>query len=144
MHPNSHWFVLTALLMHWHACKLACLLHQHMHACLQDCFRLYAYALFIQLILYTVYLIHYWQVPYHTPLRDVIQRTFEIIVHAAPPGVPTVLLFSSASHIGRFRQQGIIVHEPDRLKSAGETQICLFDKTGTLTGSSVSTTTSSV
>ena len=42
--------------------------------------------------------------------------------------------------MGRLRQQGIIMHERDRLKSAGETQICLFDKTGTLTGSSVSIT----
>ena len=109
-----------------------------LQVCLQDCLRLYAYGLVCQLFLLTAYLTCFQRLHRHTAAGDVVKRCFEVILHAAPPGVPAVLMFSGGSKRGALQAQGTTMHAPDLLKAVGETTLVAFDKTGTLTGSAVS------
>ena len=61
-----------------------------------------------------------------------------MVVHAAPPGVPAVMLFCGGTSRGWLDQRGVELLSPDALKISGETEVVAFDKTGTLTGSVVS------
>ena len=106
--------------------------------CLQDCFRIYTFALVIQIGLCIGYLTTYRLKHPHTPVQDVIKRVCEVIIHAAPPGIPTVMIFCGGSSRGRLQRQGVTMHAVDLLKSSGEVEVACFDKTGTLTGSTVS------
>lgn len=115
--------------------------HTHTEAtladCLQDCIRLYLFAFVAQLLLMMTYLLMFRLRHTHTPAGDVIKRGFETIIHAAPPAVPAVMIFSGGSNIGRLQAEGTAMNTPDLLKPLGETDVIAMDKTGTLTGSAV-------
>ena len=104
---------------------------------LQDVLRIYAFALIIQVGLCMVYLATYRGRHPHTPAGDVVRRICEVVIHAAPPGIPTVMMFVGGSNRGRLQKNGVTVHAVDLLKSTGEITVACLDKTGTLTGSRV-------
>lgn len=103
---------------------------------LQDCARLYGLALVAQLVIFIAYAIR--AAHFKPPMGAIVRRVLDMIVHAAPPGVPAVMLFCGGSSRGWLEQKGVELLTPDALKISGETEVAAFDKTGTLTGSLVS------
>lgn len=104
---------------------------------LQDVLRLYAFSLFLQLLLLIPYLIkarHFGQTS-----KQAIHKTLDMLVHAAPPAIPALMLLTGFAIAIRLRNLDITLMFPEVLKLAADTEVVCFDKTGTLTGSVVST-----
>ena len=102
----------------------------------QDCFRLYRRSLIIQLLIFIAYAL---SIPRFKPSAGAIaQRVLDIGLHAAPVGVPVIMIFCSIAARGWLKPKSIEELRPGTLKIVGETEVVAFDKTGTLTGSLVS------
>ena len=103
---------------------------------LQDVLRLYAFSLFLQLLLLIPYLLkahHFRQTS-----KQAIHKTLDMLVHAAPPAIPAVMLLCGFAITVRLRKLDITLMFPEVLKLSADTEVVCFDKTGTLTGSLVS------
>lgn len=98
--------------------------------------RLYAFSLFLQLLLFIPYLLkahHFGQTS-----KQAIHKTLDTLVHAAPPAIPAGMLTCGFAIAIRLRELDITLMFPEVLKLAADTEVVCFDKTGTLTGSTVS------
>ncbi len=103
---------------------------------MQDLFKLYAFSLILQLLIFVPYAIkamHFGQSNHSIALR-----VLDLLVQAAPPGIVTVMLFCGLGSSVRMRKQGIKLVFPEVLQLVACADVCCFDKTGTLTGSAVS------
>ena len=101
--------------------------------------RLYAFSFFMQLLLLIPYLIrarHFGQ-----STKQAVHKALDLLVHAAPPAIPAVMLSCGFAVTIRLTKQDIRLMFPEVLKLAADTEVVCFDKTGTLTGSVVSTPT---
>ena len=76
---------------------------------------------------------------FHQSGGDVVKRLLQCILHAAPPGIPTVLLIISFANISRLGRKGIRLTFPQALRPCAAATVACFDKTGTLTGTMVRT-----
>ena len=98
--------------------------------------QLYAFSLFLQLLLLIPYLIkarHFGQTS-----KEAVHKALDLLVHAAPPAIPAVMLLCGFAVAIRLVKQDIRLMFPEVLKLAADTEVVCFDKTGTLTGSVVS------
>ncbi len=59
--------------------------------CLQDVFKLYAFSLVLQVLIFIPYAIKAMHFKQST--CDTVLRVLDALVHAAPPGIPAVMLF---------------------------------------------------
>ena len=75
---------------------------------------------------------------FHQTVGQGISRLLDAFLHAAPPGLPAVMLFCGGNGRGRLAKQGINLVFPEKLGLAACTTVVAFDKTGTLTGTAVS------
>ena len=99
--------------------------------------KLYAFSLCMQLVILVPYLVkaaHYKQ-----SAGSIALRVLDSLVHAAPPGVTTVMLFCGGAGKVRLSKRGINLVFPEALKLGADTDTVCFDKTGTLTDSLVRT-----
>lgn len=103
---------------------------------MQDVFRLYAFALVIQVCIFIVYIT--LGRPFKPSSGTLIRRLLDMGVHAAPPGLPACWLVAGAASRRRLAKQGIKLVFPEVLQKGACADIVCFDKTGTLTGSMVS------
>ena len=102
----------------------------------QDCFRLYRRSLIIQLLVFIAYAV---SIPRIKPSAGAIaQRVLDMGLHAAPVGVPVIMIFCSITAAAWLKPKTIEELRRGSLKIVGETEVVAFDKTGTLTGSLVS------
>lgn len=101
----------------------------------QDVLKLYAFALCLNLIILIPYAVKASH--FHQSATDVLLRLADLLVHAAPPGLPAIMLFCGASGKFRLARKGINLVFPEVLKLSAQTTVACFDKTGTLTGSTV-------
>jgi len=102
----------------------------------QDCFRLYIRSFFIQLLIFIAYALN---IPRFKPSANAIsKRVLDIGLHAAPVGVPVIMVFCSIAAREWLKPKSIEELRPGTFKIVGETEVVAFDKTGTLTGSLVS------
>ena len=103
---------------------------------LQDVLRLYAFSLVLQLLILIPYAIkarHFAQTP-----GQIVKKILDMLVHAAPPAVPAVMLLCGLMVQARLRRRGINLIFAESLKPGAGMEVVCFDKTGTLTGSVVS------
>ncbi len=103
---------------------------------LQDVFRLYAFALCLQILIHIPYFAKaatFKQTPH-----DILRKIIDIILYAVPVGVPTVMLLIGRIAYQRLAKEKIAVMFPESLKVGALADIVCFDKTGTLTHSRVS------
>lgn len=61
-----------------------------------------------------------------------------MIVFAAPPGLPLVLLLIGVAARSFLKRDGLLLLFPEIIKRGAAVDIVCFDKTGTLTDSTVS------
>ncbi len=102
---------------------------------MQDILRLYAFSLLLQLVIMIPYVIKAHHFAQST--GQIVRKVLDMLVHAAPPAVPAVMVLCGLSVTLRLRRQGINLMFPEVLMSAGGTEVVCFDKTGTLTGAVV-------
>lgn len=72
----------------------------------------------------------------------VIWRLLDLVIFAAPPGLPLVLMLVGA--VARdllLKKDGLLLLSPQILKQGADVDVVCFDKTGTLTDSLVSAAT---
>ena len=103
---------------------------------LQDVLRLYAFSALLQLLIFIPYAAR--AAHFHQSARSIAIRILDAFLHAAPPGLPAVMLFCGGANRGRLAKQGINLVFPEKLGLAAGTTVVAFDKTGTLTGTVVS------
>jgi len=116
------------------------LMHLSAHAVtsnivMQDILRLYAFSLLLQLVIMIPYIIRAHHFAQST--GQIVQKVLDMLVHAAPPAIPAVMVLCGLSVTLRLRRQGINLMFQEVLMSAGGTEVVCFDKTGTLTGAAV-------
>ncbi|KAL0049927.1 hypothetical protein WJX82_000871 [Trebouxia sp. C0006] len=100
---------------------------------IHDCFRLYIRSFFIQLLIFIAYALN---IPRFKPSANAIsKRVLDIGLHAAPVGVPVIMVFCSIAAREWLKPKSIEELRPGTFKIVGETEVVAFDKTGTLTGS---------
>ena len=68
----------------------------------------------------------------------------DMLLHAAPLGLPSVFLLLGAVARTRLDKEGIMLHYAKALRLAATVDLVCFDKTGTLTDSVVSVSQSSL
>ena len=105
------------------------------YVAMQDVMRLYAFSLFLQLLILVPYVIkarHFTQSP-----RQITLKVLDTLVHAAPPAIPGLMLMCGFAVIVRLKRLGVDLMFPEVLKCAAALEVICFDKTGTLTGSVV-------
>ena len=127
-----------------HACiQSACAAKIHYCLCLiiqfaallQDTFCLYAFALCVQLLIHIPYFLKaaaFKQTP-----GAVLLKIADILLLAAPVGVPTVMLLIGRVGYIRLATEQIALLFPEALKVGALADVVCFDKTGTLTHSVV-------
>lgn len=74
--------------------------------------------------------------------KQVIWRLMDLVIFAAPPGLPLVLMLVGA--VARdllLKKDGLLLLSPQILKQGADVDVVCFDKTGTLTDSLVSAAT---
>ena len=102
---------------------------------MQDVLRLYAFSALLQILIFIPFAV---RAPHFgSSARSIITRVLDAFLHAAPPGLPAVMLFCGGFARGRLAKQGIHLVFPDKLGRAAGTTVVAFDKTGTLTGTVV-------
>lgn len=103
---------------------------------LQDLALLYLFALVLQCLIFTPYII---KAPQHgQDAKQVIWRLLDLIVFAIPAGLPLVLLLVGAVSQALLQKHGLLLPFPEVVRQGADIDIVCFDKTGTLTGSEVS------
>lgn len=102
----------------------------------QDLFLYCAFALVLQLAIFSLYLSRVRRRPHDT--ASVIQHVGDTLVAAAPTGICTVIITSLCRCVADLKRQGISVQDTKKIKTAAAVNTVVVDKTGTLTGSMVS------
>ena len=102
---------------------------------LQDMFYLYAFAVFLQLLIHIPYFIK--AATFKQTGSQVVHRLLDILTYAAPVGIPTV--FMTIGRIGyvRMAKDNLDLKFPEAMQLGGMADVVCFDKTGTLTHSVV-------
>lgn len=103
---------------------------------LQDLLRFYLFGLIVHTFILIPYVI---KAPrYHQTASDVVLRILNFLVHAAPPGLVTIMVCNGI--IARFRlgKEGLTLMFPECLRLGADLSLVCVDKTGTLTHRSVS------
>ena len=113
------------------------LLHGIDGACcaLQDVLKLYAFGLMLQALILIPYIAK--AAHFRESGSDILFRLLDCIVHAAPLGFFTVMIFISVVNVTRLARKGIRLTFPELLRLSAVATVACFDKTGTLTGSVV-------
>lgn len=104
--------------------------------CLQDVNCLCLFALLLQCLILIPYLAKVSVYPQTT--RDIAYRLLDLVTHAVPITLPTVMVLVVAVAGKRLGQAGIMLMFPEALKRGAAVDVVCFDKTGTLTQSAVS------
>lgn len=113
--------------------KLCCRLT--LKLCLQDIGLLYLFALVLQCLILIPYLVKLSA--HHQDLKHIIWRLVDLLMYAAPPGLPLVLLVIGAAAASHLKKDGLTLMFPEIIKRGAVVDVMCFDKTGTLTHSSV-------
>ena len=104
--------------------------------CCRICYISMALKLALQLLILAPYFVKASQ--FEQSAKDVVLRVLDMLVHAAPPAIPAVMLLCGFSSLIRLRKQYInLIFREELNLAAGVDTVC-FDKTSTLTGSVVS------
>lgn len=74
----------------------------------------------------------------HETTRGAVLKVLNIVIYAAPPGVPTIMVTNGIIARRRLGHEGITLMYPEYLVTAADLDMVCFDKTGTLTRRSVS------
>ena len=69
---------------------------------------------------------------------DVVLRILDALSRAAPPAMPTVIVFTAALARHRLGREDLSLMLPQVLKATANIDVVCFNKTGTLTGNAVS------
>ena len=102
---------------------------------LQEVFKLYKFALMLQLLVLIPYLLKARH--FHYTASQVINKLLLTAIHAASPAVPAVWLLCGFGARDRMKKMGINMVSAHVLKLAASCSVVCFDKTGTLTGAAV-------
>lgn len=105
---------------------------------LQEIAYLYLFGLVLQCIILVPYIIKASHAP-QTP-KDICLRVADLVIYAAPPGVPLVIQVIGVVARGLLRQDGLELLFPEIIQRGAAVDVVCFDKTGTLTESTVSCT----
>lgn len=70
--------------------------------------------------------------------KHIVWRLLDLVLFAAPPGLPLVLMVIGAAARSELKKDGLMLMFPEIIKRGAVVDIVLFDKTGTLTSSTVS------
>ena len=103
---------------------------------LQDLLRYYAFALGLQLVIFTSYLSRISRHPHSS--SSVFQHVGASFVAAAATGSPTVIITSMLRCVRELQRHGVTMQNNLKVKAAAAVEVVVLDKTGTLTGSVVS------
>lgn len=106
------------------------------HAYLQDLLRFCAFALLLQICIFTLYIERARR--FNQGPREVVERVVNVLIAAVPTGLATVLVFSLGTCVRKLRGQQIDLLLPEMIKTIANVEVVCFDKTGTLTRSVVS------
>ena len=98
-------------------------------------FRLYAFALCLQLLIHIPYFIK--AATFKQTGSQVVLRLLDILTYAAPVGTPTVFLLIGRIGYTRMAKQNMDLKFPEVMQLGGMADVVCFDKTGTLTHSAV-------
>ena len=88
---------------------------------MQDIFRQYAFCLLVQFIIFIPYAVrarHFQQTAH-----AIILRLLDVVVHAAPPGIPIALLWVGAVSKLRLGRLGLDLVFPKALGLTAETKL---------------------
>ncbi len=96
---------------------------------------LYGFAFALQLCIFVAYA--YKASHFHQTPLDIVHRLVDMLLRAAPPGLPSVFLLLGAVARQRLDKDGIVLLYPKALRLAASVDLVAFDKTGTLTDSVV-------
>lgn len=102
---------------------------------LQDMFRLYAFAFFLQLLIHIPYFIK--AASFKQTGRQVMHKLLIIFTYAAPIGTPTILMLIGRIGSIRMATANLDLKIPEAMQLGCMTDVVCFDKTGTLTHSAV-------
>ena len=97
--------------------------------------KLYLFALVLEVAIFIPYCLkasHFQQSG-----GDMLLHLADAVVHAAPPGLPAIMLFSGAFGVVRLARKGTLVVFPQILREGSQITVACFDKTGTLTENAV-------
>ena len=89
----------------------------------------------LQLAIFSLYLSRARQHPHSA--ATVGQHVADMLIAAAPTGIPTVIISSLFRGVHAMKKHGIAVHSTPKIKTAAAVEVVVLDKTGTLTGSVV-------
>ncbi|KAL3131606.1 hypothetical protein ABBQ38_007903 [Trebouxia sp. C0009 RCD-2024] len=98
-----------------------------------DVLRLYAFSVCLQLLLLIPYLAKARQ--FEQSSKAAVHKALDLLVHAASPAIPALMLLCGFTISFRLKRQGIRLLFMEVIKLAADTEVVCFDKTGTLTGS---------
>lgn len=102
---------------------------------MQDVMKLYIFALILEIAIFIPYCLKASQ--FQQSVGDMLLHLADALVHAAPPGLPAIMLFCGFFSVVRLAKKGTQVVFPQILREGSQTTVACFDKTGTLTGSVV-------
>lgn len=103
---------------------------------LQDIGSLYLFALVLQCFIFIPYII---KAPQHgQDAKQVAWHLLDLVIYAAPPGLPLVLMLIGAVARSVLLKDGLMLLFPEIIKRGAAVDVVCFDKTGTLTDSLVS------
>lgn len=105
------------------------------HVCLQDIGLLYLAAFVIQCFILIPYLMKLSD--HHQDVTHIVWRLLDMIIYAAPPGLPLILIVIGIAARSHLKKDGLTLLFPEMIKHAAEIDVVCFDKTGTLTHTSV-------
>ena len=98
---------------------------------LQDMFRLYAFAFFLQLLIHIPYFIK--AATFNQTSSQVVHRLLDILTYAAPVGTPTIFIIIGRVAYVRMAKDKLDLKFAQAMQLGGMADVVCFDKTGTLT-----------
>lgn len=105
---------------------------------MQDILRLYLFALVVHMFI---------MIPYdimadhrHETVHGAVHKVLNIIIYAAPPGLPSLMISNGIIATMRLAREGLTLIYPAYLQYTADLDMVCFDKTGTLTHRNVSPT----
>lgn len=98
-------------------------------------FRLYAFALCLQLLIHIPYFVK--AAAFKQSSGEVVRKLVDMLMYAAPVGTPTIFMMIARIGEVRLARSNMDLRFPDAMQLGGMADIVCFDKTGTLTQSVV-------
>ena len=117
-------------------CLRSCRCFTPLPTTVQDMFRLYLFALALQICLLIPYMLKA-RARRQTGL-EVACTVLDTLTFAAPPGLPSLMLLVGIVASQRLKKDSLQLMFPEILKRGAAVDVVCFDKTGTLTHSAVS------